>query len=211
MVVASTQTTFNCFIVGGQELATGVTWFINSSRLEELNLNGVTPLFSEVSGVATLRIINVSTDLNSTTIQCVLRTSSSIPSPNAILLVQGNCIVIIKVFMVVLIWSAGTLDRVSNINATVQDQSVAIMWEAPFTLDLTNVDPDITYCVDVMDSLRNTLYSQCGINTTSVTIPLNADLICQASGYTITPVNLAGNGSVATDLLNGIISKSYNS
>ena len=93
VVAASTQTTFNCFIGGGQELATGVTWFINSSQLEELNLNGVTPLFSEVSGVATLRIVNVSTDLNSTTVQCVLRTSSSIPSNNAILLIQGNCIV----------------------------------------------------------------------------------------------------------------------
>ena len=115
------------------------------------------------------------------------------------------------VFMVVLIWSAGTLDRVSNISATVQDQSITIMWEAPFTLDLTNVDPDITYCVNVMDTFSNTLYSQCGIDITNVTIPLNADLMCQASGYTITPVNPAGNGSVATDLLNGIISKSYNS
>ena len=99
------------------------------------------------------------------------------------------------VFMVVLIWSAGTLDRVNNISATIQDQSVTIMWEAPFTLDLTGVDPDITYCVDVMDSLRNTLYSQCGIDTTSVTIPLDADLMCQASAYTITPVNFAGNGT----------------
>ena len=109
--------------------------------------------------------------------------------------------------MVVLIRSAGTLDRVSNISATVQDQLVTIMWEAPFTLNLTNnMEPDITYCVDVMDSLNNTLYSQCDINIASVTIPLNADL-CQASGYTITPVNPAGNGSVATDFLNGIISK----
>ena len=68
-------------------------------------------------------------------------------------------------------------------------------WEAPFTLDLTRVDPDITYYVDVMDSLRNTLYSQCGINITSVTIPLDADLMCQANVYTITPVNPAGNGT----------------
>ena len=76
------------------------------------------------------------------------------------------------------------------------------MWEAPFTLDLTNEEPDITYCVDVMDSLNNTLYSQCGINTTSVTIPLDADL-CQTSVYTITPVNPAGNGTKDTNLFNG--------
>ena len=203
VVAVSTQTTFTCFIVGGQELATGVAWFINDSQLEELNLSGVTPLFLEASGVATLRIVNVSTDLNSTTVQCVLRTSSDIPSHNAILLVQGNCIVIIMVFMAVLIWSAGTLDRVSNISATVQDQSVTIMWEAPFTLNLTSVDPDITYCVDVMDFLNNILYySQCGINTTNVAIPLDTEL---CSVYTITPVNPAGNGIKDTYLFNGSV------
>ena len=107
--------------------------------------------------------------------------------------------------MVVLILSAGTLDRVSNISATIQYQSVTIMWEAPFTLDLTIGDPGITYCVDVMDYLNNTLYySQCGIDTTSVTIPLDTDLCII---YTITPVNPAGNGSVATDLLNGMYIK----
>ena len=82
------------------------------------------------------------------------------------------------------------------------------MWEAPFTLDLTNVDPDITYCVDVMDSLNNTLYSQCGINTTSVIIPLDTD-VCQASVYTITPVNPAGNGIKDTDLFNGSFIESW--
>ena len=75
------------------------------------------------------------------------------------------------------------------------------MWEAPFTLNLTNVEPDITYCVDVMDYLNNTLYySQCGINTTSVTIPLDTDL---CTVYTITPVNPAGNGTKDTNLFNG--------
>ena len=92
VVAVNTQATFNCFIFGGQEPVTGVTWFINSSPLEDLNLNGVTSLFSDVSGVATLKIVNASTDLNSTTIQCVLRTSSDMPSNNAMLLVQGNCI-----------------------------------------------------------------------------------------------------------------------
>ena len=41
-------------------------------RLGELNLSGVTSLFSVEFGVARLRIANVSTDLNSTTIQCRL-------------------------------------------------------------------------------------------------------------------------------------------
>ena len=75
------------------------------------------------------------------------------------------------------------------------------MWEAPFTLDLTGVEPDITYCVDVIDSLNNTLYySQCGINITSVTIPLDIDL---CTVYTITPVNPAGNGTRLSMDMNG--------
>ena len=93
------------------------------------------------------------------------------------------------------------MGRVNITSVSIQDQSVTIMWKAPFTLDLTNVDPDITYCVDVMDSLNNTLYySQCGINTTSVTIPLDTDL---CTVYTITPVNPAGNGTKDTNLFNG--------
>ena len=81
----------------------------------------------------------------------------------------------------------------SNVNVSIQDQSISLTWKAPFTFNLTEVDPDITYCVDVMDSLYNTLYSQCGINAESVTIPLDANLC--PSVYTITPVNPAGNGT----------------
>ena len=98
---------------------------------------------------------------------------------------------------------AGTLERVNITSVIIQDQSISLMWKAPFTLNLTGVDPDIIYCVDVMDSLRNTLYSLCGINTTSVTIPLDTDLMCQANVYTITPVNPAGNGTRLSMDVNG--------
>ena len=41
--------------------------------------------------------------------------------------------------------SVGLLAAPSNVTATTTDTGVTtIMWEPPFTLDITNVDPDIT-------------------------------------------------------------------
>ena len=72
------------------------------------------------------------------------------------------------------------------------DSTLSLTWEPPFTLDITGEDPDITYCVDVVD-----LLSQCGITESEFTYPL-LDAICQGYSilnFTITPVNVVSEGA----------------
>ena len=77
----------------------------------------------------------------------------------------------------------GPLDKVINL---VRDGST-LSWEAPFSLDLTNVDPDIVYCVEVYNITcgRSQLISDCDVMETRYTIDgLQPGYIYE---YTITP------------------------
>ena len=70
-----------------------------------------------------------------------------------------------------------------------------ISWEAPYTLDLTEVDPDITYTVTVTStSSLEALDTLCEINTTEIQYPLPPRSWCFHLNFIIIPVNLAGNG-----------------
>ena len=42
-------------------------------------------------------------------------------------------------------YSKGSLDAIRNL----EWNSTTITWEPPFSLDLTDIDPDIVYCVEV--------------------------------------------------------------
>jgi hypothetical protein len=73
-----------------------------------------------------------------------------------------------------------------------------ISWEAPFSLDLTGIDPDIVYCVEVYNITcgRSLLISECDVMETNYT---NAALLPgYIYEYTVTPrsnVDLASNGT----------------
>ena len=77
-----------------------------------------------------------------------------------------------------------------------------ISWNAPFSLDLTNVEPDIAYCVDVYNITcggRELVVSDCDVMETSFTSDaLQLEYIYE---YTVTPrSNVAGaqNGTSLT-------------
>ena len=62
---------------------------------------------------------------------------------------------------------------------TVQDSTISLTWTSPFTLDITGVDPDITYCVGVVNSTSSsTLHSQCEITETEYEYPIPPDSAC---------------------------------
>ena len=51
-------------------------------------------------------------------------------------------------------------------------RNTTILWEAPFSLNLTNVEPDIVYCVEVYNitcGRRKLLISDCDVTETSYT------------------------------------------
>ena len=78
-----------------------------------------------------------------------------------------------------------------------------LLWEAPFSLDLTNVDPDIVYCVEVYNITcgRSLLISECDVMETSYTSDaLHSEYIYE---YTVTPrsnVEGASNGTRLTEI-----------
>ena len=82
---------------------------------------------------------------------------------------------------------------------TVQNSTIFLTWTSPFTLDITNVNPDVTYCVGVVNSTSSlTLHSQCGITETVFNYTLPHDSVCHMYMFTVTPVNVVGNGELET-------------
>jgi hypothetical protein len=91
--------------------------------------------------------------------------------------------------------NVGVLSAVSSLNLTVEQCTsvITLTWTPPFTLDITQVEPDISgYCVDIINSTSSlVLFSQCGINVTVFSHykpPENAVFV-------VTPVNIVGNGT----------------
>ncbi len=88
----------------------------------------------------------------------------------------------------------GLLSAVGSLNVGSENEStVSLRWTAPFTLDISFREDDITYCVDVVSS--TSLHSECGINVTEFTYPLPPRSWCDEYNFTVTPVNLVGNGT----------------
>lgn len=71
------------------------------------------------------------------------------------------------------------------------------MWKAPFTLNITNTEPDISYCVQMLNlSNGNVLTSVCSIVVTGFHYTLKSNDFCYKNHLrvTVTPVNEAGYG-----------------
>ena len=75
--------------------------------------------------------------------------------------------------------------------------TVTLNWTAPFTLDISLINPDITYCVDVVSATTSaTLHSECGVRDTEFTYLLPPRSWCHQYNVSVTPVNVVGNGSI---------------
>ena len=96
----------------------------------------------------------------------------------------------------------GRLSAVGDLSATVLGSTISLTWNSPFTLDITNVDPDITYRVDVINSTSSqVIHSQGGITITqyNYTTSLSPERrACDVFKFTITPFNRVGSGNVST-------------
>ena len=65
----------------------------------------------------------------------------------------------------------GPLQRVTNIVRNIN----IVTWKPPFSLDLTGVDPDIVYCVEVYNitcGRRDLIISDCNVTESSYTLAL---------------------------------------
>ena len=84
-------------------------------------------------------------------------------------------------------------------------RSILLSWVAPFTLNVTNTEPDITYCVDVYINMDQRILhhsrSTCGITATAYNMTFNKGEVtpCDIVSVTVTPVN-----GLPDSLMNGI-------
>ena len=86
----------------------------------------------------------------------------------------------------------------SKVESLVRDL-MTLSWTAPFSLDLTNVDPDIVYCVELYNITcgRSLLISECGVTETSYTNDaLHSGYIYE---YTVTPLSNVEGASNGTN------------
>ena len=89
----------------------------------------------------------------------------------------------------------GLLDAVGSLDVNMSgDSTLALNWRAPFTLDITGIQPDIQYCVDVMTTTSS--LTTCTINVTKFSYSLPPNSSCHDYyEFTVTPVNVVGNGT----------------
>ena len=79
------------------------------------------------------------------------------------------------------------------------NSEVFLNWTAPFTLLGAS---EITYCVKVIDSTnRRTLQSECMINMTQFMFFMTLNFACKELSFSVTPVNVVGNGTISTMML----------
>ena len=94
---------------------------------------------------------------------------------------------------------AGLLTAVGSPSVDLVDADISLTWTSPFTLDISNVDPDITYCVNVVNSTSSSIVlSECGITVTGFNFSIPLGRVCDIYIFTVTPVNGAGNGTAVT-------------
>ena len=90
---------------------------------------------------------------------------------------------------------AGTLNAVHNLSVVKSNLSILITWEAPFTLNITNTEPDITYRVNI-SSMSYVVHTECNVTQTEFLYTITHELLCQTNDFyvTVTPINGAGHG-----------------
>ena len=101
--------------------------------------------------------------------------------------------------------SAGQLDAVTNLTNQSLVHVIHLTWDAPFSLDITGVDPDIWYRVDtaVGNISLNTLFISRVVNIPEFNFTMDGHNGANTSviyEFQVTPINGAGNGKTSASV-----------
>ncbi len=117
------------------------------------------------------------------------------------LLISNNIIAVEQELLCQFYSIVGFLPAVGSLTATPipLDFIIFLTWTPPFSLDISSVDPGIKYCVGVVNSTSSLVIdSQCGITDTQYNYTVSPnDIVCDTYTFTVTPVNIVGNGTSA--------------
>ncbi len=76
---------------------------------------------------------------------------------------------------------------------------IVLNWTAPFSLDVVDVEPDITYCVEVVNFTSSEILDiDCGLAMPGFSYPIPEGSECFIPILTVSPVNPVGNGTMST-------------
>ena len=94
----------------------------------------------------------------------------------------------------------GLLAAVENLTAHFQWSSVLLTWTSPFSLDITGVDPDLWYCVEVYNISRgrNPLSTNCSVYEPQFYVTAPNHNPCDLFEFRVYAVNAVGNGNVVS-------------
>ena len=103
----------------------------------------------------------------------------------------------------------GQLDKISDLEVNSTSSIIHLNWKRPFSLNLSSVDPDIIYCVDIfkVDDLqlsRDHLDSNCSVLEPHYTFALTNEDPRALRQFTVTPrsnVEGARNGTPTSTYL----------
>ena len=94
---------------------------------------------------------------------------------------------------------AGILSSVIDLSTavTVVGNSILVTWEAPFTLNITNTEPDVSYCISVSSDNHHNVESFCNITAMEFLYNVTLQNYCSETSINIAviPVNGAGYGT----------------
>ena len=94
----------------------------------------------------------------------------------------------------------GLLDEVREVDTSINCSSITLTWQPPFSLDIPNTDPDMTFCVEVYnvsEGERTPMHhlGRCSIVTPHYTIPTNNSGLMLHYQFIVTAVNVVGRGT----------------
>ena len=88
----------------------------------------------------------------------------------------------------------GRLSAVGDLTRTLTPPNIILTWTPPFSLDISGVSPDVTYCVRAeADGLQPE--TRCGIESAEFLYQLPPRHWCYNYFFTVTPQNLVGMGN----------------
>ena len=103
--------------------------------------------------------------------------------------------------------SIGLLDAVSNLKSENRVQVIHLTWEAPPSLDITGVDPDILYRVDItVNGTSDIILSNYSNVPEFIYHGTNTSVIYM---FRVTPINGAGNGATSAPVTGYFIGCEY--
>ena len=95
---------------------------------------------------------------------------------------------------------AGTLAPVGELTAVPMQGFLHLTWNPPFTLNITNIEPDIYYCINIYNITPNSLYiplkTLCNLTQPEFDFMVANPNPCDRFQFQVIPVNGLGNGTL---------------